>query len=62
VEDVVVAHERGDLHVLGLGRDRVRVGDLLDATLVHDDDPVPDRERLLLIVGDVDEHEAELAL
>ena len=29
---------------------------------MHDDDPVADGKRLLLIVGDVDEHEPELAL
>ena len=29
---------------------------------MHDDDPVGHRERLLLVVRDVDEHEAELAL
>ena len=61
-DDVVVAHEAGDELGLGLRRDRQRVGDLLDARLVHDDDPVRHRERFLLIVRDVDEHQAELAL
>ena len=36
--------------------------DLLDPALVHDRDPVAHRERLLLIVGDEDEGDADLAL
>ena len=36
--------------------------DLLDPALVHDDDPVGHRQRLLLVVRDVDEHQPELAL
>ena len=61
-DDVVVAHEAGDELGLGPRCDRERVGDLLDARLVHDDNPVRHRERFLLIVRDVDEHQAELAL
>ena len=41
---------------------RRRVGDLLDPRVVHDDDAVGHRERFLLVVRHVDEHEAELAL
>ena len=61
-DDVVVAHEPG--HELGrrLRGDRQRIGDLLDARLVHDHDAVGHRERLFLVVRDVDEHQAELAL
>src|SRR3990172_3516033 len=60
--DVVVAHEA--CHELGRRprRDRERIRDLLDPAVVHDDDPVGHRERLLLIVRDVDEHKTELAL
>ncbi len=61
-DDVVVAHEAGDELGLGPRRDRQRVGDLLDPRVVHDDDPVGHRERFLLVVRDVDEHQAELAL
>ena len=61
-EDVVVAHEGRHLDVVGQVRDRERVGDLLDAAFVHDDDPVADGQRLLLVVRHVDEHQAELAL
>ena len=61
-DDVVVAHEPGDELGSGLRRDRQWIGDLLDARLVHDHDPVGHRERLFLVVRDVDEHQAELAL
>ena len=36
--------------------------DLLDASLVEDGEAVAHRERLLLVVRDVDERDAELAL
>ena len=36
--------------------------ELLDPAAVHDRDPVGHRERLLLVVGDVDEGDADLAL
>ena len=36
--------------------------DLLDLAAVHDGDPVGDRERLLLVVGDVDRRDPELEL
>jgi hypothetical protein len=61
-DDVVVAHEPRDELRRRLRGDRQRVGDLLDPRLVHDHDPVGHRERLFLVVSDVDEHEAELAL
>ena len=61
-DDVVVAHEPRDDLGRGLRGDRQRIGDLLDARLIHDDDAVGHRERLFLIVRHVDEHQAELAL
>ena len=61
-EDVVVPHEARDELGRGLRGDRQRVGDLLDAGVVHDDDPVRHRERLFLVVRHVDEHQPELAL
>ncbi len=39
-----------------------RRADLLDAALVEDRDPVAHRQRLVLVVGDVDEGDAHLAL
>ena len=51
-------HERGRREVVDLrGR-----ADLLDPALAHDHDPVGQRERLLLVVGDVDRGDPELAL
>ena len=61
-DDVVVAHEAGDELGGRLGGDRQRIGDLLDAGVVHDDDPVGHGQRLFLVVRDVDEHQAQLAL
>ena len=37
-------------------------GDLLDDAAVHDRDPVGHRQRLLLVVGDVDERDPDLLL
>ena len=42
--------------------DLARAPDLLDAAAVHDRDPVGHRERLFLVVRDVDEGRAELVL
>ena len=39
-----------------------RRADLLDPAVAHDDDPVGQRERLLLVVGHVDRRDPELAL
>ncbi len=61
-QDVVVAHEARDELGGRPRRDRERIGDLLDARVVHDDDPIRHRERLFLVVRDVDEHQPELAL
>ncbi len=49
-----VGHERGR----GALVERARIGELLDPTAVHDRDPVRHRQRLLLVVGDVDEGRA----
>ena len=48
--------------VAGLVVDLLGVGDLLDPAVVHDRDPVRHRQRLLLVVGDVDEGDPDLAL
>ena len=53
---------RATSSVAGLRGDRQRVGDLLDPRLVHDDDAVGHRQRLFLVVRDVDEHQPELTL
>src|SRR5262249_43757730 len=42
--------------------DLARAADLLDAAPVHHGDPVRHRERLVLVVGDVDERRPELRL
>ena len=42
--------------------DVLEAADLLDRALVHHDDPVGDRQRLLLAVGDEDGGDAELLL
>ena len=51
-------HERRRREVVDLERR----ADLLDPALAHDHDPVGQRERLLLVVGDVDGGDPELAL
>ncbi len=51
-------------HELGRGTlvDLPRPGELLDQAVVHDGDAVAHGERLVLVVGDVDERDADLAL
>ncbi len=51
-------HERRRREVVDVGRR----ADLLDPALAHDDDPVRQRQRLLLVVGDVHGRDPELAL
>ena len=51
-------HERRRREVVDLGG----CADLLDPALAHHDDPVGQRQRLLLVVGDVDGRDPELAL
>ena len=58
-EDVTLSDEVGDEGVLRLVVDVLRGTDLLDLALTHDDDLVGHGERLLLVVGDVDEGDAE---
>src|SRR6188472_2962661 len=55
-------HEAGDELALGVLVDLGRRADLLDPSLAEDGEPVGHRERLLLIVRDVDEREPDLAL
>ena len=62
LEDVRDADEAGDELGLRMLVDLGRRADLLDPALVEDGDPVAHRERLFLVVGDVDERDPELAL
>ena len=48
--------------VVGPVVDLLGIADLLDPAAVHDRDPVGHRQRLLLVVGDVDEGDPDLAL
>ena len=56
------AEEVGDEDRLGLLVHRLGSRDLLDAAAGHDRDPVGHRQRLLLVVRDVDEGDPELLL
>ena len=62
VEQVRDADELGDERVGRALVDVLGVADLLELTLVHDRDRVRHRERLLLVVGHVDERDPDLAL
>ena len=62
VEQVALADEVGDEAVLRETVDLRRLVELFDLALVHHRDPVRQRERLLLVVGDVDEGDADLLL
>src|SRR5436190_30362 len=61
VQHVRGADEAGDGGVLGPLVDRRRRADLLDLALVGDGEPVTHRQRLLLVVGHVDERDPDLA-
>ena len=61
-EQVAVADEVGDESRPRETVDARRLVDLLDASLVHDGDPVRQRERLRLVVRHVDERDADLLL
>src|SRR3954452_13585054 len=61
-EDVRDTDEAGDELGLWMLVDVGRRTDLLDAPLVEDGEAVAHRERLFLVVGDVDERDAEVAL
>ena len=54
--------EAGDELGRGCVVDARRAADLLDPALAHDDDPVGQRQRLLLVVGHVHGRDAELLL
>ena len=61
-EQVGGADETGDEGVGRLLVDVAGAADLLDAPLVEDRDPVAEGERLLLVVGDEQERDADVAL
>ena len=61
-EEVVLADEAGDERRRRVVVDRVGVGELLDVAVEHDRDAVRHRQRLLLVVGDEHEGDADLAL
>ena len=61
-QDVERADEGGDEAGARVVVDLERRADLLDPTLVHDDDAVGHRQRFFLVVGDVDGGDAECAL
>ncbi len=60
--DIVAADEAGNEFGARRVEDLARLAALLDPAVVHHDDQVGERHRLLLAVGDVDEADAELAL
>ena len=62
VDDIGLPDEVGHKGVLGLVINVDGGADLLDVSLIHDDDRVGHGEGLLLIVGDVDEGDAHLLL
>ncbi len=62
VEHVGGADEVGDEAVGRILVDVTRRADLLDAALVEDGESVAQRQRLVLVVGDEDEGDADLAL
>ena len=62
LQQVGGAHEAGDEGGGGLLVELDRGGDLLDEAVAEDRDPVAHRERLLLVVGDEHERDAEVAL
>ena len=60
--DVVVAHESAREEVGRVPVDILRSSHLLDSPVLHDHDLIGDGQRLLLIVGDVDEGDPQAAL
>ena len=62
VEDVAGADEVRHEAVLRKAVDLGRLVELLDLALVHHRDPVRQRQRFLLVVGDVDERDADFLL
>ncbi len=62
VEEVRLADEGGDEAGRRLVVERVRRADLLQPAVVHDGDPVGHHQRLLLVVGDVDDRHPQLVV
>ena len=62
VDHVAIAHEPRDVQVRRLRVNLLRARDLLDDAVLHHDDAVGERERLVLIVRHVDRRAAELAM
>ena len=60
--DVVVTHESARKEVGRVPVDILRTSYLLDPPVLHDHDLIGDGQRLLLIVGDVDEGDPQAAL
>ena len=60
--DIGFADEVSNICVLGFIVDIDRCSDLLDDAVLHDDDRVGHRERLFLIVGNINESDAEFSL
>ena len=61
-EHVAVSHEARDVQVRGLRVDLLRRGDLLHRAVLHHDDAVGERQRLVLVVRDVDGRATELGV
>jgi hypothetical protein len=61
-EHVAIAHEARDMQVRGLGINFLRSRDLLHQPVLHHHDAVGERERLVLVVRDVDRGATELAV
>ena len=60
--DLRAAHEFGDPQILRVLVDVVRRSELEDVAVEHDRHPVRHRQRLGLVVGDVDERRAEVSV
>ena len=58
--DIAVSDKVRHEGILRLVVDEFRGADLLDVTLIHDDDGVGHGQRFLLIVGDIDKGDAQL--
>ena len=62
LEHVAIAHEARDVQIRGLRVHFLRRGDLLHDAVLHHDDAVGQRQRLVLVVRHVDRRAAELAV
>src|SRR5262249_4480697 len=52
VKEIAAADEAGDETIGGVAIERLWTADLLDATVVHNDEAIADAHRLVLVVGD----------